>query len=531
MSFLIPGTSDSRRLLGVYVYYRFGLGLLLGMMHWTGVSEDIFGDAHPELFSSVVLIYVVICAISVGLYLAAVLQTHTGYLLILPIIDFVAIDILILASSNLSGGLAYLLLIPMAVGSTFLRGLNNIGLAALATLLILGITLYSINQEIADSRSFFSAGLIGISLFVTAIVFRTLSEKLQTSEHTARRKADQANYSQLISQRIVETMRTGIVVIDRNLHTQLINDAARTLLTVDDQFEEVLDVPEMYDRLSGWQRDGIIPNDFSFHLADNRTLKISFLTLEDSRFPSIMIFIEDMQRLNQQAQQLKLASLGHLSASIAHEIRNPLGAISHASQLLGESDNMDASDQHLLGIIHNHSRRINFIINNILEFSRRKNAQPEVINLNQWLADFAEEYQQYHSGKIIIGEEQKNLYTLVDPNHLYQIISNLVDNGMRYSHQCTGELKVLCRIGTQKKPRQPWIEIIDFGDGIDSSGLDQLFEPFYTTETAGSGLGLYVCKELSEANQAVLGYRYDQQQKLSIFKLVLASSQKKALLQ
>jgi two-component system sensor histidine kinase PilS (NtrC family) len=415
----------------------------------------------------------------------------------------------------------------MAVGSTFLRGQTNIALAAFATLLVLCMSLISIFNGLSDGSAFFTAGVTGVLLFVTAIAFRIFSEKVQASQHTAKRQTEQADYLQLISQRIVETMRTGIIVVDRNLRIQLINHSAALLLTVNDKFEGITKIEAIDTRLKQWQNDGIIPASFSVNLANNQTIKVGFSQLDDARFPSLMLFIEDMQRLSQEAQQLKLASLGRLTASIAHEIRNPLGAISHAGQLLHESKTISHDDQQLLDIIYKHSQRINFIINNILEFSRRKSASPEVINLNQWIADFKTEYLQYHTGTITIDYQERHIQAKIDPNHLYQIINNLADNGLRYSQQSVGAAILHIHIGIQTKDQRPFIKVIDLGKGIDADKLNHIFEPFYTTEAMGSGLGLYLCKELSEANQANLSYSYDNDNKKSIFTLLLSHPQRR----
>jgi two-component system sensor histidine kinase PilS (NtrC family) len=524
---LNQATYDTHRLLGIYIYYRLSLALLLGLMHWTGLSKNIFGNTHPELFSNISLLYIAICILSAFLYWAKTLKAYKTHLLGLLILDFIALVLMMHAGGNLSGGLGYLLLIPMAVGSTFLRSRANIGLAAFGTILVLAMSLFKISQGETDSQSFFSAGITGVSLFVTAIAFGIFSEKIQISEYTAQKQTEQADFLELISQRIVETMRTGIIVVDRELRIQLLNHSAALMLTVNDKFSGIEGIPPIYDRLRNWQNDGIIPSSLSLKLSNNQTVQISFAPLDDPRFPSLMLFIEDTVRLNQEAQQLKLASLGRLTASIAHEIRNPLGAISHAGQLLEESPNVASSDKKLIDIIYNHSQRINFIINNILHFSRRKNANPEIINLNQWVADFKAEYLQHHPGNIKIEFKKRDVYAKIDRNHLYQIMTNLIDNGMRYSLKRIGREVVNVCIDVSEANQQPYLDIIDYGPGIRGEKLNNIFEPFFTTEDTGSGLGLYLCKELSEANQANLSYSYDVDNSVSIFKLMLSHPQRK----
>ena len=529
LPFLSPttDTNNRERLLGVYIYYRLSLGLMLGIMHWTELSKNVFGDIHPKLFTYISTFYITVCTLSLLFYWGKILKIQTSHLLSVLAFDFIVLVIMIYSSGNLSGGLGYLLLIPMAVGSVFLQGKTNIGLAAFATLLVLAMSLININTGIDNSREIFSAGITGVSLFITAFAFRSFSEKVQTSEHTAKKQTEQANYLQLISQRIVENMRTGIVVIDRDLQIQLINHAAAILLTVNNRFAGVTCIKPISQCLEQWKNDGIIPSQLNVILENNQSLKISFAALEDSSFPSLMLFVDDTQKLNQEAQQLKLASLGRLTASIAHEIRNPLGAISHASQLLDESESISSDDQSLLKIIYNNSQRINFIINNILEFSRRNGANPIVININQWITDFKTEYLQHHSGNIEVSSSQENIFAKVDPNHLYQIISNLTDNGLRYSNKNIQNESLQFNIDINSKDSRPYIEIIDFGKGIPNNDRDKIFEPFFTTEITGSGLGLYLCKELSEANQANLSYLYDDEKKRSIFTLKLSHPQRK----
>lgn len=529
MSLINTASTDTQRLFSVYIYYRLALGLMLGLMHWSGLAKDVFGYGHPQLFTNISLLYITVCSISLLLYWAKVLRAQNIHLLAVLIFDFIALVIMIYASGNVTGGLGYLSLIPMAVGSTFLRGRTHVALAAFAAILVLGMNLLNIHDGIGESRDFFSAGITGVLLFVTAIAFRLLSERVKSSEYTAQKQTEQADYSQLISQRIVETMRTGIIVVDRNLRIQLINHAAASLLTVNNRFQGILHIFPIHQCLEQWKNDGIIPSSFNFSLEDEQELKVSFAPLEDAHFPSLMLFIEDTQRLNQAAQQLKLASLGRLTASIAHEIRNPLGAISHAGQLLEESEQISDGDKELLHIIHKNSQRINIIINNILDFSRRKNTTPEMINLNQWLHDFKAEYLQHHSGDLQITADKPKIYTKVDASHLYQIMNNLTDNGFRYSFLATKQYRMHFHISIQQKDQRPYIDIIDFGYGITEDDRDKIFEPFYTTESTGSGLGLYLCKELSEANQAHLSYSYDNNK--SAFKLTLAHPQRKIELQ
>ena len=528
--FLDAPHSDPLRLIRTYMNYRIGLGVMLWIMHYTGLSEDVFGSTSPVLFTYVSIIYIIVCLLSLISIKSNAFMPDRAHLLTILICDVIALVLMIYASGNLTGGLGYLLLIPMAMGATFIKN-QAYALAAFGSLLVLIMTFISIEQGSASNQSLFSAGLTGVSLFVITVTVRIFSERIKVSQDTVKKQEQETQYSQLISQHIVETMRTGIIVVNTNLVIQLINRAATVLLTKDNTFDNLSDIVVLYEKLFYWKTHNAIPTAVMFESVNNNTIRASFAALEDERVSSIIIFIEDMQQLRQEAQQLKLASLGRLTASIAHEIRNPLGAISHASQLLNESTIIDKNDHKLLDIIHNHSQRISFIINNILNFSRRDNAAPEIININDWLQKFKREYLEQHNDAIItIAIKNKNIQTIIDPNHLYQIITNLVDNGLRYNQRNTGKKKVTLHVRLQEKNQCPVIDVIDNGLGIKASDIHKIFEPFYTTDAMGSGLGLYLCRELSEANQANLRYSYNTVKKQCIFSLILAHHKRRIIL-
>ncbi|MFN3587056.1 MAG: sensor histidine kinase, partial [Moraxellaceae bacterium] len=207
--------------------------------------------------------------------------------------------------------------------------------------------------------------------------------------------------------------------------------------------------------------------------------------------------------------QLKLASLGRLTASIAHEIRNPLGAISHATQLLAESPDLLGPDRRLLEIIDQHCRRMNGIVENVLSVSRRQQSYPEVLELAEWLTRFREEHlalPREHPVDIVLRLEKSLLPVRFDPQQLYQVVSNLVANGMRYNRKTTGIERVQIEAGILPVSQQPYLDVIDEGPGIPQAQIDHLFEPFYTTEASGTGLGLYLSREICEANQARLDH-------------------------
>ncbi|MEX2352998.1 MAG: HAMP domain-containing sensor histidine kinase, partial [Gammaproteobacteria bacterium] len=212
----------------------------------------------------------------------------------------------------------------------------------------------------------------------------------------------------------------------------------------------------------------------------------------------------DVSKLRQQAQQLKLASLGRLTASIAHEVRNPLGAISHAGQLLSESEQLNDEDRRLTAIIKEQSVRVNDIIENVMRISRRDRALPASINLHEWLQKFLDEFMaryQLEDGDIKLGTSTEELHANMDPGQLYQVMWNICENGIRYSK---GKPLLSIRCELQAESGRPFIDIMDNGRGMAADIAEHLFEPFITTEAKGTGLGLFIARELCEANQATL---------------------------
>jgi two-component system sensor histidine kinase PilS (NtrC family) len=241
----------------------------------------------------------------------------------------------------------------------------------------------------------------------------------------------------------------------------------------------------------------------------NKDLLPSFTNLGSGRQAGTLIFLEDTARMAQQAQQMKLASLGRLTASIAHEIRNPLGAISHAEQLLAEAVTDNPADRRLLEIIHTNSSRVNDIIENVLQLSRRDRSIPDDILLKDWLEKFVDEFthnQNLRPGDIGIHIDPEDIIVYFDATQLHQILWNLCNNAVRHSQGYNRQPLIHLQGGWPSDMHRPFLDVIDHGPGIPPEQTENIFEPFYTTEAKGSGLGLYIARELAECNQARLSY-------------------------
>ena len=217
-----------------------------------------------------------------------------------------------------------------------------------------------------------------------------------------------------------------------------------------------------------------------------------------------LVFLEDAAETRQRAQQLKLASLGRLTASIAHEIRNPLGAISHAGQLLSESPDLTSQDRRLTDIVLQHSQRVNAIIENVMTIGRRHDVVSENFLLRPWLEAFCAELEERYElaeGDLIMRWQADPIMVRIDKSQLQQVLWNLSENGLRYA---SGAPLLGFEAGIIDGNGRPFLEVFDSGPGLNEAIADRLFEPFATTESSGTGLGLYIARELCESNQASL---------------------------
>jgi two-component system sensor histidine kinase PilS (NtrC family) len=355
--------------------------------------------------------------------------------------------------------------------------------------------------------------MLGLDLFATTLLAHMLAQRARRSEALAEQRGlDLANMAQLTDY-VINRMQTGAVVMDSSQRVWLMNAAAKRLLevttpSVRPRLAELC--PELARHWERWS-EGSGPESQPLKACHMQVVPGGarilprFARLGDSKKGGVLIFLEDLSALAQQAQQLKLASLGRLTASIAHEVRNPLGAISHAAQLLAENKALSAKDVRLIEIINAQSHRVNEIIENVLQLSRRESSHIQVLMLKPWLAGFVYELKQsYPEAEIELDVQPADMRVRVDPLHLRQILYNLCQNGLRYSKAQTGKASLMLR--GRMFDSTPVLDTMDYGPGIPPDKVEQIFEPFFTTEPHGTGLGLYISRELCEGNQARLSY-------------------------
>lgn len=516
--------SANKRLFTTYIYYRLVMGTLLTILFAFDLGEPFLDTQNPTALLYIGCSYILFCLISVIQMVLNKLGTQSEHIILILLVDFIALIPIINSSTSVSG-LSYLLLIPMAIGGTFLRGKTSVALASFAAILLITSSAFNILYQNRGNELLFTAGITATALFIAAIAFRLFSKKIEQSEEQIEKQSRRAEYLQNISQQIIETMQSGIAVIDKNYDVLLINNAAETLLESNINPTKLNNIPEVRTALHAWKNNQPIPESVTVKNNANSIIKIHFTNLPDKE--SIMLLIEDEVLIHQKAQQFKLASLGRLTSSIAHEIRNPLGAISHASQLLDESESIQPGDQDLLRMITVNSQRIDQTISNILQFSRRKESSQKMINLCEWIIKFKSNYQAHKSSSIHTAFQKSSIYGRIDPNHLQQIITNLVDNGLRHSGKSGAMNIIKLSVNIDSVHNLPSIDIEDEGDGINDKHLKNIFEPFFTTKTQGSGLGLYLCKELCDANLVDIIYLQKTELQKSCFRLTFNNTTQK----
>ena len=510
----LPGLDIKRvwRPLRYLNLYRITLAALFVSSIFIPTNLPVLGSHNPSLFKIISIIYL-------GLAITASFAIHFRWLNFkiltysLVVIDIIALTLLMRTSGGIETGLGMLLIVAIAGNSLLLSGRSSNLFAAIAAIAILAEQVLA-RQESALSSNFTQAGILGATLFATAFLAHVLSKRVRESEALAtQRGVDLANLGQL-NQHVLQRMQSGILVIDAEYRIRLVNESAwymlgLPLLGKTSNKSLKLISPELVEQLIEWRRGGLTeprifrPGGGTVELLPNIT------ALGTDARAGTLIFLEDTARMAQQAQQLKLASLGRLTASIAHEIRNPLSAISHAEQLLAEALTNDASDKRLLEIIHTNASRVNNIIENVLQLSRRDRSMPENIVLKTWLKPFLHEFIQSQNcdpADISLNVDPEDCVVHMDTTQLHQIIWNLCQNGLRHSQDYPGQPKLELQAGLSPKSSRPFLDIIDHGLGIDPEVAQQIFEPFFTTESKGSGLGLYIARELCECNQARLNY-------------------------
>jgi two-component system sensor histidine kinase PilS (NtrC family) len=476
-------------------------------------GSTTFGQKLPDIFGTTIIIWVVLIFLS---GFASRLQWPNFRIQVYALIlgDIGLIALLMYASGGIISGLGTLMLVTIAAGGILVLNIMPYVFAAIAALAILSVQGYTILTSASNfqSASFTQSGLLGAGFFAVALLSHIMAQRIRASEILAEQRGEELEDLSHINELIIRHLSTGILVIDHEGIVKLINKTAGDILgaTSDMTGKPLKRLSEiLHEQLSMWRSTTTTdPLPFRTTPESSETLP-GFTQLGGHSGQTTLISLEDTALLSHQAQQVKLASLGRLTASVAHEIRNPLSAINHASQLLAETQERKKEDERLIEIIQQQTKRLNTIVENILSLSRKQDFNPVDIDITEWLRKFKANMLLMSD----ISDKDIQLFlpdtrTIVnmDANHLEQVVSNLCNNGIRYSreNQSTPLLEIHCH--KKQELNTVTIDIIDFGRGVNESYQSKLFEPFFTTQSTGTGLGLYIARELCELNHARLQY-------------------------
>jgi two-component system sensor histidine kinase PilS (NtrC family) len=519
------------RVVGLLNLYRLLVPLVLIVVQALAGPQWALLATRPRLFLSSCIAYLTAAAL---LIIARRLEWSSLRLVALVNagVDAAAIALILYASGGVSSGLGILLVLPVGATAVLADNRDAFLFAAIAAISVLVQQIFVNLDGNAPSTDYTTAGVLGAVLFLIALSAWPIANRLRESEALVRRQeVDLANLAQL-SQYIIQHLRESILVIDTHDRIRLINESAAHILGDTNAVPEALlgeASPRLLYLLETWRQNQgntiVFPApDQTFVAADGaRVIRANFAPLGNSAPVPVIVFLEDTSLLTEKVQQSKLAALGRLSASIAHEIRNPVGAMSHAAQLLGESPTLAVGEKRLTEIMRTNADRVSTIINNVLSLSKREETRFESLALAGWTDDFHEEFcqtMQLPTARLVTSGSMAGVEVRVDPSQLRQIVWNLCENAFKHGATDRPEEVVEIRHGRLSPTGRPFLQVMDRGPGVSAEHAERIFEPFYSGGR-GTGLGLFLARELAQTNGATLLYE-PRHGGGSIFRLVFA---------
>jgi len=509
-------------LLKVFLGYRLILAGLFVSLFYSDTNASLLGTYDSKLFTYSSQSYLILSIIS-GVCIVWRLISYTTQAQLLIVTDILILTLIMHASGGVNSGMGVLLAVSIAAGGLLIGGRCAMFFAALASLAVLAEQIIADYMHSFNSTSYTNSGMLGAAFFTIALLSYILAKRSEQILQLADQQKRTITKLEDLNKYIIQHLQSGIIITNKEQNIQMANESALRLVNLAVLPVNLSDISSHLSRaFQTWLADPE-QNLVLLELSNQSQVHSRFMPLPTGNEFFYMIILEDIALYNQQVQQSKLASLGRLTASIAHEIRNPLGAISHAGQLLAENSLLSVQDKRLAEIIQTHSVRVNHIIEDILQLSRRTDSRREQIDLQPWLDNYLENFTLEHAvdrDVFRLSYPVEAVCVLIDPGHLRQIMDNLCRNALRHGKPEAGPI-ILQVFFLQQAP---CITIIDNGAGISSEQQLHLFEPFFTTSSSGTGLGLYISRELAELNQAKLNY-YLTDDKRSCFRLCLLNAE------
>jgi two-component system sensor histidine kinase PilS (NtrC family) len=518
------------RVIGLLNLYRLLVPLLLLAMQVLAGPAFSLVPTHPQLLVGACIAY-----FTAALLLIIARRLEWSSLRIVALVnasvDALAIAFILYAAGGVASGLGILLVLPVFALTVLADRRDAFLIAAVAAIAVLAQQVFAGLTDATPATDYVTAGIIGVALFGTSLITWPVAHRLRESDALVlRRELDLANLAQL-SQYIVQHLRESILVIDAQDRIRLINESAAEMLGDKNAFPDALvgeASPRLLFLLESWRKSTTgggpeSPADPTFVAADGaRVIRPHFAALGSTSPGPMLIFLEDTSILAERVQQSKLAALGRLSASIAHEIRNPVGAMSHAGQLLAESPSLTSDDRRLTEIIRANATRVSGIIDNVQRLSRREPSRLEWLTLSAWTEEFQAEFcdtMQLARPRLELSSTG-DVEVRADPDQLRQILWNLGENALKHAVRDDPAGAIQIRYGRMVTNARPYLEVADRGEGVKPELAERIFEPFFSAGR-GTGLGLFLARELAQANGATLLYE-PRTGGGSIFRLVFA---------
>lgn len=494
--------SDFRwRSLRYFNAYRVGLASFFVASALLYQGSFGLGSQDFQLFVSTAITYCLLAALFMGL------QGHfrpllAAFLTATVLTDILALTLLSEASGGYRSGLSFVLLVSLAGASLVGEGRMGLFYAAVASIALLLEQTFRVLNMAGEAGEFSQVGFTSAGYFAVALLMRMLARRVEENERLARQRGIALARQVRLNELVIQDMQDGVLVVDALGRVRQRNPQAEKLLGVSPGAD--VDLARYSGDLARYLAAGranLAGGGLEF-LANGRAVRARFVSAEEGG--DVIVYLEDQERIQRLAEQVKLMALGRLTAGIAHEIRNPLSAIGHAAELLREEAET-GTEARLTRIIGDNVKRMDAMVRDVLELGRRDRAKPEAIVLEPFLRGFAEEFcaregVSPHLVQVVVtGEATLNF----DRTHLHQVLWNLMKNALRHCGGVAGSLRLFTPASADfGAPGE--LHVQDDGPGIPPEVRVQVFEPFFTTDSKGTGLGLYIARELCEANGAVL---------------------------
>jgi two-component system sensor histidine kinase PilS (NtrC family) len=488
--------------------YRMVIAMLLGFAHF-GNLMGISDSGSNRAFASAILISYMLFA---AYHLFSARRKHANFFKLATyslITDILFLSMLVLALGSIEGGIGILLVFTSAVAAVLLPLRIALFLASIASLTMIGSAWWNYHPDATTTESMLRAGLYGVTAMVSAVMANQLAFWARDYRLIAQKHRETLSELEQVNELIIRRMRTGVIAVDHNSKVQVMNESAWFLMgspSVRRRHLKTLS-PRLDQTLDTWKKDTFADQKPVLLEPSQAQVLPSFVALPGDPEFGALIFLSDNNVVARRAVELSVSTLAKLSGSIAHEIRNPLAALNHAAQILEESPQIRLSEMRLVNIIQNHAKRMNGIVENILQLSRREHSRPELVPLHTFLHEFANEFRVSQVNRELDFEaaiDAEETLVLYDKSQLNQCLWKLLDNAVDHASKDKSIPKVRLALTKDEESGFCIITIADNGPGISKMQLDKIFEPFFTTRKEGSGLGLYIARQLCEANQAEL---------------------------